>query len=129
MAYSIFCNSILRGDVLKVTGDGSQSRSNTFVDDAAQAAILAGMIKPQEIMNISGAESISLLDAINVLETAIGKPASLEFVPQVMGDQKTTSGNSELAQTVLGWKPRMKVREGLTLQALAALADYESADS
>lgn len=126
MAYSIFCNSILRGDVLRVTGDGSQSRSNTYVDDAAFAAVLAGILKPQNTMNVSGADTISLLEAIHTIEDALGKKAVLEFVPQVKGDQQTTSGDTTLARNLLSWQPRMNIYQGLKLQSITALADFEN---
>lgn len=126
MAYSKFCDAILRKQTIKINGDGSQTRSNTFVKDAARAALLATEKKINgAVFNIAGSESISLLDALSVLADELGESPMLEFGPKAPGDQKETGGTTARAKELLGWQPIISVRDGLRLQAQVARADFE----
>jgi UDP-glucuronate 4-epimerase len=121
MAYSKLCLSLLAGTEMTVNGDGLQRRSNTYVDDAARAAIAAADAESVgNTFNISGTESISLLDAIDVLAEAIGVAANLRHGPAARGDQRETRGNSAKAMKHLGWSPQMTLRDGLKAQAETA---------
>lgn len=121
MAYAAVIRAILAGEEIRIFGDGSQRRSNTFVDDAARAAILAGGIQPDATLNIAGRQSIALIDAIGHLEQALGRQATLTFLPAVPGDQTETQGDASLAGELLGWTPEIDILDGLCLQAAAAL--------
>lgn len=122
MAYSMAIQAIIHGSEMLITGDGSQSRSNTYVHDAAMAAVLAVEKKPSATMNICGDESISLLESIRFIETVIGRPARLNFVDEARGDQKVTLGDFKRASDLLGWRPTTGIRQGLRLQIAAAMA-------
>jgi len=125
MAYSKFCNALLSGETLRVTGDGSQRRSNTFIDDAARAALIAAEVQLDgEIFNIAGSESIALIDGIDILAGEMGVSPLIEFVPDARGDQKETAGDSSKAQRLLGWTPEVSIEEGLRLQARAARESF-----
>jgi nucleoside-diphosphate-sugar epimerase len=76
-----------------------------------------------EIFNISGNESISLMDAIDILADELGVTPRLEFVPEARGDQKVTAGDASKARQLLGWLPSLSVEEGLRRQARAARDD------
>jgi UDP-glucose 4-epimerase len=125
MAYSKFCNALLSGETLRVTGDGSQRRSNTFIDDAARAALIAAEVQLDgEIFNIAGSKSIALTDAIDILAGEMGVSPLVEFVPDARGDQKETAGDYSKAQRLLGWTPKVSIEEGLRLQARAARESF-----
>lgn len=127
MAYSKFCNAILSNSRIRINGTGRQSRSNTFIDDAANAAILAEKLRPEnEIINIAGNEAIELLEALNVLSNSIGIVPNIEFGPPVEGDQAETFGNIAKAKILLNWEPQFPVKEGLKIQALAAKETFYS---
>jgi UDP-glucose 4-epimerase len=125
MAYAKFCEALLSGGEITVNGDGSQTRSNTFVDDAARASILAAERQISGVaMNISGSESIHLTDAIDVLARAMGVRPRIHFGPPIDGDQRDTGGVAELALQLLGWRPSISIDEGLRRQALAAADEH-----
>lgn len=127
MAYARFCEALLSGDELVVNGDGTQSRSNTYVDDAAAAAILAAEQKPSgATMNIAGSEAVPLSEAIEALALTIGVPPRVRYAPDVRGDQRETRGANELARKTLGWQPVVGIQDGLRRQALAAIEEYRS---
>lgn len=117
MAYAKACQALIDGNVMQITGDGSQRRSNTFIGDVAAAALLAAQLRPQATMNISGSEPIALLDAVDILASALGVATRVEFVPSVAGDQRLTAGDSSRARAILGWVPTTTLALGLKAQA------------
>lgn len=122
MAYSKICQALLSETEMIINGDGLQRRSNTFVDDAARAAIAAADHRLRgETFNIAGRESLSLLDAVNILAGEMGVNPVLRHGPDIEGDQRETKGNSDRAMRLLGWEPEVTMRDGLGAQARAAV--------
>jgi nucleoside-diphosphate-sugar epimerase len=118
MAYHIFIDAILAGRTVTVYGDGLATRTNTFVSDCVDGTLRAlrgGEVG--EIYNIGGGESITVLEAINLIADALGKTALVEHGPERPGDQRHTRANVEKARRAFGYQPRIGPREGLARQA------------
>lgn len=118
MAYHKFCEALLDGKPLVVYGDGTQSRSNTYVGDCVEGTIQA--IKDArvgETYNIAGAHSIALIDAIAHLAEHLGVRPNLLHRPGRPGDQRHTRGDSSKARQHFGYDPVVAPREGLGMQA------------
>lgn len=123
MAYSILCERLLEGRAVQVTGDGRQTRSNTYVDDVVAATVEACRIRPDgAVLNVCGSERISLLDALGVLADELGEQPHVEFLPGRAGDQAHTGGDAARAREVLGWRPVVGIEDGLRRQARRARA-------
>jgi nucleoside-diphosphate-sugar epimerase len=117
MAYHRIIKSIMRDEPIDVFGDGEQTRSNTYVDDCARATVEAVIRRPfGHTVNIAGAESNSLLRAIDFIEEALGRGAKLRFHPARPGDQRHTAGTTSLARSLLDFNPVTTLREGLAEQ-------------
>lgn len=129
MAYAAACRALLSGQPMRITGDGTQSRSNTFVTDVARAFLLAATVKPDAILNIAGGESVRLIDAITILSKELGVAPILEYEPPREGDQLVTRGDSSRALEVLGWQPHVSIQEGLAAQAAWAQLLFTSRSS
>jgi nucleoside-diphosphate-sugar epimerase len=103
----------LRGTPLTVFGTGSQTRSFQYVDD-----LIEGMVRlmgstycgPVNIGNPSEYTILQLAQLIREL-TATAEP--IEFLPLPADDPKQRRPDITVAQTVLGWEPRVSVRAGL----------------
>jgi UDP-glucuronate 4-epimerase len=119
MAFHKFIHAIDKGLEFTIYGDGTQSRSNTFVRDIVDGTISASDLTRKidgGVFNLSGPERIDLMEAISLIEVAIGKQARYRFESNRPGDQYETFGNSSLATKILEYQPRIKFVEGIKRQ-------------
>ncbi|HEU4673210.1 MAG TPA: NAD-dependent epimerase/dehydratase family protein [Candidatus Limnocylindrales bacterium] len=118
MAYHRFTESLLDDEPITVFGDGLQTRSNTYVEDAV-AGTLAALDRGRagEIYNIGGGEVISVLDAIGILARALGREPRVEHGPPRPGDQRHTAADTTKAREQLGYRPTVGPNDGLVRQA------------
>jgi UDP-glucuronate 4-epimerase len=117
MAYSRIIDCLLNDKIFHLYGNGFQSRTNTFVEDVC-SVILRSTITDglPEIMNVGGAQSTTLLDAINCLEEISGKKLRVIQEPSELGDQVETKAQLKLIREHLGFQPSLTLREGLQRQ-------------
>jgi UDP-glucuronate 4-epimerase len=117
MAYSRIIDCLLNDKSFHLFGDGLQSRTNTFVDDVC-SVILRSLVADgiPEVMNVGGAQSTTLLDAIIALEDISGKKLRVIQEPSELGDQVETRAHLNLIREHLGYKPSITLREGLAKQ-------------
>ncbi len=118
MGYHRFIEAMLDGRTITVYGDGEQSRTNAYVDDAVRGTIAALEGAPVgEIFNIAGHAEITVNEAI----ATIGRILHVE--PQVVyeavrpGDQRRTAADTSRAERTFGYRPRVLPAEGLAAQA------------
>ena len=110
---------------MRITGDGTQSRSNTFVTDVARAVVLAARARISATLNVCGPEPVRVIDAIEIIGGELGVTPLLEFIPARAGDQSETRGDNSLARELLGWEPTVSIRDGLAAQVAWAVAHHE----
>jgi UDP-glucose 4-epimerase len=103
---------------IEIYGDGSQRRDFVFVDDAAEAFMLAGAsdLCNGEVFNVGGEQPISHRELVTMLIDAAGT-GSMRFVEWPADKKRIDIGSfytdsSKFKQTV-GWAPRVSLREGL----------------
>ncbi|MCY3824214.1 MAG: GDP-mannose 4,6-dehydratase [Nitrospinae bacterium] len=108
-----FTQWIAEGMPVLVYGDGTQSRDFTYVDDIARGTIAA--IKPvtYEIINLGSDEPVVLNDAIARIEALTEKKAHMRHEERNPADVKATWANIEKAEKLLGWRPQVRLAEGL----------------
>ena len=119
MAYNILIHGLMTGQPFTMFGDGSQTRSNTYVADCVSATLLAFEKREAaagQIFNVGGGEVIALKDAIAFLEELSGKKAVIDRKPPRPGDQQHTSASIEKINRALGYQPKTSVRDGLKAQ-------------
>ena len=108
-----FTQWISEGRPVQVYGDGEQSRGFTYLDDIARGTIQA--LKPlgYEIINLGGHEVITINDLIVLVEEVVGKKAVVEYGPAVQADMRSNWADVSKAGEMLGWKPKVGLREGV----------------
>lgn len=118
MAYAKFCKALVENKEITIFGDGSQVRSNTFVDDAAQAIYLAAEARISNLIaDVSSGENISLLSALSILEKEFDTRARILFVLTQVGDQDFSMGDVKFLESNLKFQVATTIPAGLKLQA------------
>jgi nucleoside-diphosphate-sugar epimerase len=117
MAFTPLLEALADGTTFRLFGDGSASRSFTFVGDAV-AGTLAVMERgrPGEIYNVGGGEEATMADAIALAESIAGRTLALERHGAAAGDVRRTRADVDKAARELGWAPATPLVEGLRAQ-------------
>ncbi len=111
---SSFIVQALRGEPLTVFGDGSQTRSFCYVDDLIEGIRrLMGVDYPYPV-NLGNPEEYRVLDLAQLVKELTGSPSSITFLPLPEDDPKQRRPDITLARKLLGWEPKVPVREGLS---------------
>lgn len=127
MAYNIFIESIRMGRQITVYGDGHQSRSSTYVSDCVAGTIEAlERAQAGEIYNIGGGETVSLLNALDIIAQAMGASPQIVHEAPRPGDQRHTAADTRKAKKAFGYEPVVRPAVGLPLQVAAQLRAAEA---
>jgi len=110
---SIFLDRALRGETLRVFGDGSQTRDFVYVGDVAEANMRAVHRGNGCIVNVGTASSVSLLDLIGTFESVLGKEQTVSFEDARAGDIQHSCLDNGQAALHLGWQPQVGLFEGI----------------
>jgi len=114
MAIAKFTRAILQGDPITVFGDGSAIRDFTYVGDIVDGVLAAVERRfGFEIVNLGGAQSITVLELIQAVSRTVGREAELVFQDPFPGDVPATLADSAKAQRLLGLSPRTSIEDGL----------------
>jgi nucleoside-diphosphate-sugar epimerase len=117
MALQRVVSCLVEGRPFELYGDGTQSRSFTFVDDAVEATIAAMERGPAgSTYNVGGGEEVSLLEAIEALGRIAGRKLELVRLPWREGDARRTAADISRIRSDLDWEPRTPFLEGLEAQ-------------
>ncbi len=112
MAYKVL-DSIFMGREIPFFG-GDMVRDWTYVEDVA-AGIVAAVDRPfgYEIFNLGRGQPLCLREFIETIEDLAGRRAKLVPAPRVGSDAFATGADIEKARRMLGYAPRVSVREGV----------------
>jgi UDP-glucuronate 4-epimerase len=114
MAIHTFTDLLARGEPVTMYGDGSSSRDYTFIDDIIDGVVASvDLAPPFEILNLGGAETTSLSDLIHWIAEELDVQPVIETVPDQPGDVPITYADVSKAAEVLGYSPKVPIREGL----------------
>jgi len=114
MGFNKFIQAALQDRPIPVYGDGEQTRDFTYVADAVEANWLA--LQPAavgKVFNIGGGSRVSVNQVLATLEEILGRPIRRERGPSQPGDVRHTLADTSLARDLLGFLPRVSLREGL----------------
>ena len=114
MFFARVVEALAAGGSFELYGDGTQSRSFTYVGDAVRATIAAMERAPTgAVYNVGGGEEASVKEAIAALERIAGRPLEVRYGPPAPGDARRTKADIGLIGSALGWAPAVALEEGL----------------
>jgi UDP-glucose 4-epimerase len=123
MVVPTFVRQAIAGEPITVFGDGTQSRSFTYVGDVV-GALRQLMIEPRaigEVLNIGNTEEVSMLELANRVKTIAGSDSPITLVPY---DQAYEAGFEDMPRRVpdltkihnlIGYQPRVNLDEIIRL--------------
>ena len=117
MGFHKFIRAALSDRPIVLYGDGEQTRDFTYVADAVEANWLA--LAPRavgEVFNVGGGSRCSVNQVLASLEEILGRPIRRDYRPTQPGDVRHTWADTTRAREVLGFSPRVSLREGLARQ-------------
>lgn len=99
----------------EVWGDGTQVRNWTYVDDIVQGTVLAAeKIDDGTAVNLGTMERVRVIDAVKLVLGHTGHRAEVKLHPGMPTGPLNRVADNSKAQTLLGWRPEVPFREGLT---------------
>jgi len=121
LAIHKFVKAISEGSPIEIFGDGSTFRDYTYVSDIVDG-IVSALFSPIDFsaghfrtFNLGSRDPIKLQDLISHLESVMQKKANLRFLPMQRGDVDRTFADLTESHRDLGFSPKVKFREGLTV--------------
>ena len=117
MAFTKMVSCLAEGRAFELYGDGSQSRSFTYVDDAVEATIRAMELASRgSVLNVGGGSEVSMLEAIEMLGRIAGRRLETVRHARREGDAARTAADTTRIRTELGWEPATAFEDGLAAQ-------------
>jgi UDP-glucuronate 4-epimerase len=113
MAFKVL-DSIFTGREIPLYGNGDMLRDWTFVEDIARG-IVAAVDRPlgYEIVNLGHGRAVSLREFVDTIEGLAGRKANLVRARRQESDAVATRAEIEKARRLLGWEPKVSLREGV----------------
>ena len=112
-ALPTFITQALRGETLSVFGDGSQTRSFTYVSDTVEGIYKVLTSDHPEPFNIGNPEELSVADFASKIAIAVGMELRIENKPLPEDDPKVRRPDISRAKELLNWEPHVSLTEGL----------------
>lgn len=125
---AIFTGRVLEGKPLTVYGDGEQTRDMVYVNDVAEANLVASErpLPPlvdldARAFNIATGTETSVNQLAGALAAAAGRAPQIRYAPERPGELRRNALAVDKAARSLGWRPRTTLADGLqlTLRAFA----------
>jgi dTDP-glucose 4,6-dehydratase len=117
----------LRGEPLTVYGDGSQTRSFCYVSDLIDGIVRLSKSDEHDPVNIGNPTEWTILECAREVQRLVGSQSEIVFRPLPRDDPKQRRPDITRARTLLGWEPKVQLREGLecSLDYFRAAVDAE----
>jgi UDP-glucuronate 4-epimerase len=112
MAFARVVEALALGRPFELYGDGTQSRSFTYVGDVVEATVAALAAEPG-IYNVGGGEEATMRDALTALEEIAGRPLDLTYGPAATGDMRRTRADTTRFERATGWRAKTALHDGL----------------
>lgn len=127
-AVPLFIDALMQGQRPVVYGDGSQTRDFTYVEDVAEAVVLATTTELEgfTLLNIAAGGRHSVLELLETIASILGRRAEPDFKPPRPGDVAHSQADTSRALQLLGWKARTTFEEGLEKTIRWAMQRSES---
>src|SRR5438094_233946 len=112
-AVPAFMSQTLRNEDVTVFGDGSQTRSFTYITDLVDGIIRLMLSKENDPINIGNPREMTIEEIARTIIRMTGSKSRLVYKPLPIDDPKQRRPDITRARTLLGWEPKVALKEGL----------------
>jgi dTDP-glucose 4,6-dehydratase len=113
-AVPAFMSQALRNEDVTVFGDGSQTRSFCYVSDLVDGIIRMMESAENSPINIGNPTEMTIKQIAETIIEMTGSTSKVIYQPLPEDDPKVRRPDITRARTLLGWEPKVDLREGLT---------------
>lgn len=114
-ALPTFMGQALRGENLTVYGDGSQTRSFTYVNDLIEGIWRLSQSNYSNPVNLGNPQEITILEFAKEIIQLTGSNSQITFKELPKGDPKIRQPDITRAKGVLNWEPQYNRVDGLKM--------------
>jgi dTDP-glucose 4,6-dehydratase len=112
-AVPAFASQALRNEDVTVFGDGTQTRSFTYITDLVEGIIALMLSAEHGPINIGNPHEMTIAEIARTIIRLTGSKSRIIFKPLPTDDPKQRRPDITLARTLLKWEPRVPLEEGL----------------
>src|ERR671919_696665 len=113
-AIPAFISQALRNEDVTVFGDGSQTRSFCYISDLVDGIIRLMLSNTNDPVNIGNPREMTIEQIARLIIEMTGSKSQIVYKPLPEDDPKVRKPDITRARTLLGWEPKVDLREGLT---------------
>jgi GDP-D-mannose 3',5'-epimerase len=104
---------INRSEEIEIWGDGNQTRSFTFVDDAVEGTLRLFDSNFNEPINIGSSELVSVNELVTMVENIASVKLKRKFLLGAPQGVRGRNSDNTLIKETLDWQPSITLRDGL----------------
>jgi dTDP-glucose 4,6-dehydratase len=112
-AVPAFMSQALRNEDVTVFGDGSQTRSFTYITDLVDGIIRLMLSDTNDPVNIGNPVEMTIKQIAETIIRMTGAKSRIIYKPLPTDDPKQRRPDITRARTLLGWEPKVQLEEGL----------------
>lgn len=122
-----FLTQAIRGEALTIFGNGEQTRSFTYIEDTVEGLVRLLLSDYPEPVNLGNPEEWTVKSFARLCQELFAA-GDVVYQPLPVDDPKIRQPDITLARRVLGWEPRIGLREGIgyTYNYFKQVLDSES---
>src|SRR6186997_961621 len=112
-AVPAFMSQALRHEDVTVFGDGSQTRSFTYITDLVDGIIRLMLSDVNDPVNIGNPREMTIAEIAETIIRMTGSTSRIVYKPLPVDDPKVRQPDITRARTLLGWEPKVGLEQGL----------------
>jgi dTDP-glucose 4,6-dehydratase len=112
-AVPAFMSQVLRNQDVTVFGDGSQTRSFTYITDLVDGIIRLMLSSENDPVNIGNPVEMTIKQIAEAIIKMAGSKSKIVYRPLPTDDPKVRQPDITRARTLLKWEPKVPLEEGL----------------
>jgi len=112
-AVPAFMSQALRNEDVTIFGDGTQTRSFTYITDLVDGIIKLMLSDINDPVNIGNPRETTIEEIAKIIIKMTGSTSKIVYRPLPTDDPKVRQPDITRARTLLKWEPKVSLEEGL----------------